>query len=43
LLKSPEKQALYSEKGLKRAKRFREKDTAGKLYEHIISLLEEIT
>jgi glycosyltransferase involved in cell wall biosynthesis len=41
LLENPEKRMFYSKKGLKRAERFREKDTAGKLYEHIISLLEE--
>ena len=42
LLENPEKRALYSKKGLKRAERFREKNTAGKLYEHLISILEEI-
>jgi glycosyltransferase involved in cell wall biosynthesis len=42
LLDNPEKRALYSKKGLQRAQRFKEEDTAGKLYEHIISLLEEI-
>jgi glycosyltransferase involved in cell wall biosynthesis len=42
LLDNPEKRTLYSIKGLKRAECFRENDTAGKLYEHIISLLEEI-
>jgi glycosyltransferase involved in cell wall biosynthesis len=42
LLENPEKRDLYSKKGLQRAQRFKEKDTAGKLYEHIISLLEEI-
>jgi len=42
LLEDPEKRAQYSEKGLKRAQKFREKDTAGKLYEHLISLLEGI-
>jgi len=42
LLKDSEKRAKYSKNGLKRAKKFREKDTTGKLYEHIISILEEI-
>ena len=41
LLENHEKRMFYSMKGLKRAERFREKDTTGKLYEHIISLLEE--
>jgi glycosyltransferase involved in cell wall biosynthesis len=42
LLRSPKKQMFYSEKGLKRAKIFSEKNTTGKLYEHIISVLEEV-
>jgi glycosyltransferase involved in cell wall biosynthesis len=42
LLDNYDKRTLYSKKGLQRAERFREKDTAGKLYEHIISLLKEI-
>jgi len=42
LIENTEKRDLYSKKGLKRARRFREKDTAGKLYEHLISLLEAI-
>jgi hypothetical protein len=42
LLENPEKREQYSKKGLKRAERFKKKDTAGKLYEHIISKLQEI-
>lgn len=42
LLENPEKRDFYSKKGLERAKCFREKETTAKLYEHIISLLEEI-
>ena len=42
LLENPEKRELYSKKGLERAKCFREKETTAKLYEHIISLLEEV-
>ena len=42
LLENSEKRTQYSQKGLNRAKNFREKDTAGKLYEHLISLLEKI-
>jgi glycosyltransferase involved in cell wall biosynthesis len=41
LLENPEKREFYSKKGLERAKRFRKKETTEKLYEHIISLLEE--
>jgi glycosyltransferase involved in cell wall biosynthesis len=42
ILKSSETRAIYSNKGLERAKKFREKYSAGKLYNHIISLLEEV-
>lgn len=42
LLENHEKRAMYSIKGLQRAQKFNEKDTAGKLYKHIISILEEI-
>lgn len=42
LLQNCEKRLFYSKQGLKRAEIFREKDTAGRLYQHIISLLEEI-
>ena len=42
LLNNCEKRLFYSKQGLKRAEAFREKDTAGRLYQHIISLLEEI-
>jgi glycosyltransferase involved in cell wall biosynthesis len=42
LLENKKERIFYSKKGLDRAKQFREKDTAGKLYEHIISLLEKI-
>ena len=42
LLKQPEKKRFYSDMGLQRAKLFQEKDTAGKLYNHIISMLEKI-
>ena len=41
LIENPEKRKLLSNKGLERAKLFREKHTTKKLYEHIISLLEE--
>jgi len=41
LLENSDKRKWYSKKGLKRARRFREKETTAKLYEHIISLLEE--
>lgn len=42
LLENPLKREFYSKKGLERAKLFREKETTGKLYEHIISLLEKV-
>jgi glycosyltransferase involved in cell wall biosynthesis len=42
LLENPEKRILYSRKGLERAKMFREDNTSGKLYNHIISLVESI-
>jgi glycosyltransferase involved in cell wall biosynthesis len=42
LLENEKKRMIYSKKGLERAKRFTEKDTAGKLYKHIISVLETI-
>jgi hypothetical protein len=33
---------MYSKRGLQRAQKFRGKDTTGKLYKHIISILEEL-
>jgi glycosyltransferase involved in cell wall biosynthesis len=42
LLENPEQKRFFSKRGLKRAERFREKKTTAKLYEHIISLLEEL-
>ena len=42
MLESYDMRTFYSKKGLQRAECFREKNTAKKLYEHIISLLEEI-
>jgi glycosyltransferase involved in cell wall biosynthesis len=42
LLENPDKRDFYTKKGLERAKCFREKETTAKLYEHIISLLEEV-
>ena len=42
LLENPEIRAIYSKKGIQRAQRFKERNTAGRLYEHIISLLEGI-
>jgi len=42
LLENPDNRTFYSRKGLKRADRFREEDTAGKLCDHIISLVEKI-
>jgi glycosyltransferase involved in cell wall biosynthesis len=42
LLTNYNKRNFYSKKGLKRAEHFREEETAGKLYDHIISLLEGI-
>jgi glycosyltransferase involved in cell wall biosynthesis len=42
LLENPEKKKILSNKGLERAKLFRESHTTKKLYEHIITLLEEI-
>ncbi|MDY6989127.1 MAG: glycosyltransferase family 1 protein [Thermodesulfobacteriota bacterium] len=42
LLEDPEKRALYSRKGLERSRLFSEEKTAGKIYQHIISLLEGI-
>jgi len=42
ILGNPQQKEFYSKKGLERAKRFREKETTAKLYEHIISLLEAI-
>jgi glycosyltransferase involved in cell wall biosynthesis len=42
LLGNPEKRSQYSKKGLKRAEHFNEKATAGRLFEHIISLVEKI-
>jgi glycosyltransferase involved in cell wall biosynthesis len=42
LLENSEQRKLFSKMGLKRAERFREKETTAKLYKHIISLLEGI-
>jgi glycosyltransferase involved in cell wall biosynthesis len=42
LLSDPAKRSFYSKKGLERAERFREEETAGKIYQHLISLLEKI-
>jgi glycosyltransferase involved in cell wall biosynthesis len=42
LLKDSQKRKFYSNKGLDRAKSFREKETTARLYKHIISLLEAI-
>jgi glycosyltransferase involved in cell wall biosynthesis len=42
LIENPGKREKLSKKGLERARRFREKDTAGKLFDHIISLAEKI-
>jgi glycosyltransferase involved in cell wall biosynthesis len=41
LIKDSGKREHFAKKGLERAKRFREKDTAGRLFDHIISLLEK--
>jgi len=40
LLLDTRKRALYSRKGLERARMFTEEKTAGKIYEHIIGLLK---
>ena len=42
LIEHPDKREFFRKKGLERAKRFNENDTAGKLFEHIISLMEKI-
>ena len=42
LLDDPEKRELYSQKGMERCRLFREEQTAGKIYEHIINLLEDV-
>ena len=41
LIKEPEKRELLAKKGLERAKLFRENNTSGRLFDHIISLLEK--
>lgn len=40
LLNSPEKRRYYSEKGVQRAKMFGAEKTSGKIYEHLMTLLE---
>jgi len=40
LLEDPEKRGRYSRKGLERSRLFSEERTAGRIYQHIISLLE---
>jgi len=42
LIENPDKRKFLVEKGLERSKCFSEKNTAGKLFEHIISLMEKI-
>jgi len=42
LLEDPDKRARYSRQGLDRAKMFSEEKTTGKIYQHIVSLLEDI-
>ena len=42
LLGDPEKREHHSQKGLERSKLFREENTAGKIYRHIINLVENI-
>ena len=40
LLQNPDLRRTYAEKGLKRAAQFRNEQTAGMLYKHIIHILE---
>ena len=42
LIENPVKRGKYSKCGKERSARFRDKETAGKLYDHIIGLLEQI-
>jgi glycosyltransferase involved in cell wall biosynthesis len=42
LLEDPEKRVYYSRRGLERAKIFSEEKTAGRIYQHILNLLEDI-
>jgi glycosyltransferase involved in cell wall biosynthesis len=42
LIENPDKRKFLVEKGLERSRCFNEKNTAGKLFEHIISLMEKI-
>jgi glycosyltransferase involved in cell wall biosynthesis len=42
LLGNPKKRELSAQKGLERSRLFREEQTAGKIYHHIIDLLESI-
>ena len=42
LLENPKKRDLYSKRGLERSRMFSEEKTAGKIYQHIITLLEDI-
>lgn len=42
LLENPKKRDLYSKKGIERSRMFSEEKTAGRIYQHIISLLEDI-
>ncbi|MBW1707102.1 MAG: glycosyltransferase family 4 protein [Deltaproteobacteria bacterium] len=42
LLADPEKRECYSQKGLERSRLFSEEDTSGKIYRHIIKLIEDI-
>jgi len=43
LLDDPEKRTTYSRKGLERARMFREEQTAGEIYRHLIKCLEDIS
>jgi glycosyltransferase involved in cell wall biosynthesis len=42
LLTDPEKRKYYSQKGLERSRMFGEEQTAGKIYRHIIKLIEDV-
>lgn len=41
LLEDPKKRDLYSKRGLERSRMFSEEKTAGRIYQHIITLLED--
>ena len=41
-LENPAKRKIYSQKGLERAKMFREEQTAGEIYRHLIKCVEDI-